>query len=413
LPFATPGAPAVGNGRVIVSGYVASPWATVITATNLNDGQPIWESRFSAAELGSPPFIRTGPESDRPLASAIDDASVYQPIDDQLLALDATTGVRRWLWRRVARDEPASDFRRIEPADRVSSPLIDKEQMIVAINNGAVAINAGNGKETWRSDPEGPLQNYSSRRDVSVPQRPTRMGDVLFVVSGASFGALRTPDAQIPTSTVAAPLTAQPIGGLATMGASAFLVSALIVALLLHRLRMGIALISLLLLAGSVYLWLDSYQATHFIGTKEWASAQSITAERRRGIHSQQGRLLVGDSSMLWRDFFGPPIQGDPSHLLWMTRSGLDDPTMPPISTRYTWLNSSRPSGSDLGPQAIQALVIPHWPLAALFALAPLAWLTGSWRDRKRHPKGHCHACGYDLRASEGGGCPECGHGMG
>jgi len=30
------------------------------------------------------------------------------------------------------------------------------------------------------------------------------------------------------------------------------------------------------------------------------------------------------------------------------------------------------------------------------------------WRRSRKHPKGHCQDCGYDLTGNESGACPEC-----
>ena len=46
--------------------------------------------------------------------------------------------------------------------------------------------------------------------------------------------------------------------------------------------------------------------------------------------------------------------------------------------------------------------------LAALFAIAPMSAVAHHLARRRRRRRGHCPACGYDLRATPGR-CPECG----
>jgi hypothetical protein len=53
---------------------------------------------------------------------------------------------------------------------------------------------------------------------------------------------------------------------------------------------------------------------------------------------------------------------------------------------------------------------IPHWFLAAIFAILPLCWLRRIKEQRRRARSGLCYHCGYDLRAHKPGDrCPECG----
>ena len=69
--------------------------------------------------------------------------------------------------------------------------------------------------------------------------------------------------------------------------------------------------------------------------------------------------------------------------------------------------NSFGFSAAPHGP-AIHKYGIPDYaPLAAAAAL-PAAWTLARVRRQRRHPRGHCPACGYDLRATPAR-CPECG----
>ena len=54
-------------------------------------------------------------------------------------------------------------------------------------------------------------------------------------------------------------------------------------------------------------------------------------------------------------------------------------------------------------------LIVPFWFATALAAVLPLKWLTRPRRRPQRDHAPRCRTCGYDLRASPGPGCPECG----
>ena len=51
-------------------------------------------------------------------------------------------------------------------------------------------------------------------------------------------------------------------------------------------------------------------------------------------------------------------------------------------------------------------VIVPHWFATLVFAALPVNRLAR--HVRRRHPPGHCPACGYDLRATPDR-CPECG----
>ena len=54
-------------------------------------------------------------------------------------------------------------------------------------------------------------------------------------------------------------------------------------------------------------------------------------------------------------------------------------------------------------------LAVPYWFVAAAGMVVPALWLVAARRRRKRARAGLCRRCGYDLRATAAGRCPECG----
>lgn len=64
-------------------------------------------------------------------------------------------------------------------------------------------------------------------------------------------------------------------------------------------------------------------------------------------------------------------------------------------------------SGGGLrGVVMAQHVAVPTYPLLIL-GVPLLAW--GLYRPWNRYGPGLCPACGYDLRGTSGGACPECG----
>lgn len=62
-----------------------------------------------------------------------------------------------------------------------------------------------------------------------------------------------------------------------------------------------------------------------------------------------------------------------------------------------------------VGATPVVHLRTPLWMLLAIVAV-PTVCL---WRRDRRHPAGHCSACGYDLTGNLSGVCSECGEQVG
>lgn len=55
----------------------------------------------------------------------------------------------------------------------------------------------------------------------------------------------------------------------------------------------------------------------------------------------------------------------------------------------------------------------PIWAVLGVFAAYPtIVFIRGPLRRRRRHRKGLCIKCSYDLTGNESGVCPECGKGI-
>jgi hypothetical protein len=58
--------------------------------------------------------------------------------------------------------------------------------------------------------------------------------------------------------------------------------------------------------------------------------------------------------------------------------------------------------------QQFYGVCVPYWLLFAGFSIMPLLYLRRCRQHRWESLPGHCHGCGYDLRATPNR-CPECG----
>lgn len=78
---------------------------------------------------------------------------------------------------------------------------------------------------------------------------------------------------------------------------------------------------------------------------------------------------------------------------------GLTNIMFPPGFEAPPWKYGNRP---------IYMIYAPHWLIILITVLVPSIWLAKLSRRRRRHLRGLCATCGYDLRATPDR-CPECG----
>ena len=157
-----------------------------------------------------------------------------------------------------------------------------------------------------------------------------------------------------------------------------------------------LTVVSLLLLLGTVGLWVESY----WVGSElSWGSDDRIV-----GGFACQGRVMFvsGRTAGSSRDWdlgvnTGRSAEAPAEILLVFVDVelmgfgyGLDVPV------------------SDM---TADSLMLPHWFLTLIIAILPAVWIY-KWRKRRKLGPNSCPGCGYDLTGNESGECPECGNSL-
>ena len=150
-----------------------------------------------------------------------------------------------------------------------------------------------------------------------------------------------------------------------------------------------LTVVSLLLLLGTVGLWVRSYRHMDDINFLQ------ANGQRNCAFHSAWGTLTY------WRRHeWNETTSVEYEHWLLVK---------PAYSADTSYLVKRFLIGFEHGSDASRASTsAPHWLFVMVFTTLPAIWLF-KWNKRRKLGPNACPSCGYDLTGNESGVCPECG----
>jgi outer membrane protein assembly factor BamB len=394
----------VDGGSAYVCGWSATGTDTLAMAgVDLSTGFVRWQWRYAPPDAEADPSLRTRTLFTPVLA----DGTLYASYANTLCAIDAASGRERWRW--AWRAPAATDGRPASPAPPtwrdLRAPAVIGGVVYVPSTDDLSGLDPATGREVWRFEAD---------------DRASRVDGLTFGAAGLLFTSVGSPQLRAITDDLhpapaSAPVTPAARGlNLAwATGVASTAALLLIILAVFGWWRTAIALVCLCLCTLTVWGWWRSYAGDDFIGFSDLKRGVPFYAQATRGVTSSRGRLVFGAKHEVWNTAGGRRAIGTTKdHWIWART-----PHEEPVATGrggaaglldFRWTRRDRPSGTALGNQSEMSLTLPHWLVALVLGVAPLAWLTGLWRDRRRHPRGHCVNCGYDVRGITGR-CPECG----
>lgn len=160
------------------------------------------------------------------------------------------------------------------------------------------------------------------------------------------------------------------------------------------------SIISLLLLAGVVVLWVRSRRHADIVG-------YYTPAGHLQGFTNDRAGLILYFSDVPFGQEMG--LSADAMSASAEDFAPVHDLLFDPANVKHKFLgfqSAAAPIGS--WGWKFSAWIVPYWALIVPLTILPLLRVRGFLIRRRRAKHGQCLACGYDLRHSEER-CPECG----
>lgn len=156
----------------------------------------------------------------------------------------------------------------------------------------------------------------------------------------------------------------------------------------------------------------EAYPSTvAVISSDRWADAPSVYEQEPLGFKLVHGRFPI-DARLcrLWeRKLPGLRVLRMGFRLQQFRTAEPMSLPYPDSETAEASERAGRPAPSTLAHEEGVSVGVPCWFLVLLFSLPALARLAGQVRRSRRRRQGRCVRCAYDLRATPGRPCPECG----
>jgi hypothetical protein len=170
-----------------------------------------------------------------------------------------------------------------------------------------------------------------------------------------------------------------------------------------HRVFNLLAGVSLVLCVGTVALWVRSCFVTDVVQYL-WKTESAGIADQPKVLLCQTVRTLTRDGliKIYQGGTFSTVDQKIPGIHYASVRRDRADPSWG--GRLKPWLGFAYEGPFPGSSSSNHTLQLPLWVIVFVTAIAPARWY---WKKRT-YSIGHCHFCGYDLRATPHR-CPECG----